>query len=94
VGLAFEWDDDKYELNIRRHGVDFERAALIFTGAMVEELDDREDYGEDRMIALGLAQGIVYRVTYTMRGKSYRLISAQKANKRDQDRYYRETYDR
>jgi uncharacterized protein len=51
LNLPFEWDDDKYELNIRRHGVDFERAALLFTGTMVEELDDREDYGEDRMIA-------------------------------------------
>ena len=94
MSISFEWDDDKYLLNIRRHGVDFERVALMFEGPMIEELDDREDYGEDRIVALGLAQGIVYRVTYTMRGKAYRLISAQKANKRDQNHYYRETYSR
>jgi len=94
LSISFEWDDDKYQLNIRRHGVDFERAALIFEGPTIEALDDREDYGEDRIVAFGLAQGTVYRVTYTMRGKAYRLISAQRANKRDQDHYYRETYPR
>ncbi len=47
-GMSFEWDEDKREANIRRHGVDFVRAAQMFSNPILERPDDREDYGEDR----------------------------------------------
>ena len=65
--MDFDWDEAKRAANIAKHGVDFLRATLIFDGPILEMIDEREDYGEERMIALGLAVGTVYRVVYTIR---------------------------
>jgi len=91
--LQFEWDDAKAKANLRKHGVSFFTAAAIFRNARVERIDDREDHGEVRWIALGYAGLQVYRVIYTMRGENaVRIISAQKANRDDQETYYRSIY--
>lgn len=50
-------------------------------------LDDRKDYGEKRYNMLATIDGRVFHITYTERGKVTWLISAQKANKREQRRY-------
>jgi uncharacterized DUF497 family protein len=68
--MNFEWDEEKRASNIHKHGVDFLTAASIFESETLERIDDREDYGEERMIALGHAGGVVYRVVYTLRGES------------------------
>jgi uncharacterized DUF497 family protein len=91
--LVFEWDEEKAALNLAKHGVSFLRAAEIFVNEMLEKIDDREDYGELRFIALGRVETEVYRVVYTWRGEGVvRLISAQKANKNERETYYREIY--
>ncbi len=51
--MGFEWDERKRESNIKTHDVDFVRAARIFANPVLERLVDREDYGEERWIALG-----------------------------------------
>ncbi len=94
MSLEFEWDERKRKANMREHGVDFLRAAKVFQGPTLEDVDDREDYGEERIIALGHADGAVFTVVYTMRGSVVRLISAWKANSRDEERYYAEVLDR
>jgi uncharacterized protein (DUF4415 family) len=50
----FEWDPAKNDLNIRNHGLSFWDATRVFDGLMVTYLDDREDYGEDRWVGIGL----------------------------------------
>lgn len=57
---------------------------------MLEREDDRRDYGETRMIALGAIEGRVFVVIYTWRGDRRRLISARKANT-DESKIYRAT---
>ncbi len=94
MAQAFEWDEVKRQINVRKHRIDFPLAATIFFGEIVEEIDDREDYGEERNVALGLASGTVLRVTYTRRGNAIRIISAQRASKHDQNIYYRSVYGR
>ena len=50
----FEWDDAKAALNARQHGIGFEAVALLFRAVdLLEDIDDREDYGEDRWLAIG-----------------------------------------
>jgi hypothetical protein len=49
--------------------------------------DTRKDYGEARFNMLALGEGRVFHVTYTMRGDVTWIISARKANKREQRRY-------
>ena len=54
----------------------------------VERLDDREDYGEDRFILIGVAEGAVLTVVYTERNGRIRVISARRATKHEQDNYF------
>ena len=89
--LEFEWDKAKAADNLRKHGVSFLCAAAIFQNERLERIDDREEYGETRWIALGRADGAVYRVVYTWRGEHLiRIVSAQRASKHEQEIYYRE----
>ena len=92
--MDFEWDESKRQSNIRKHGVDFLDAAAIFANDTFEIRDDREDYGEERWIAIGHADGAVYRVVYTIRVDVIRIISAQKASRRDRERFYQEILSR
>ena len=88
----FEWDKEKATLNFHDHGVSFANAAKAFLDLFVVEwIDDREDYGEERTNMLATVNGVVLHVTYTERAGKIRLISARKATKHEQDRYYRET---
>ena len=72
-----------------KHGITFETARQIFRDPFaIEVLDDREDYGEDRFILIGVAEGVVLTVVHTERNSRIRLISARRATKREQDDYF------
>ncbi|MGQ0483837.1 MAG: BrnT family toxin [Hyphomicrobiales bacterium] len=90
--MDFDWDEEKRAANIAKHGVDFLRASLIFDGPVMEVIDDRENYGEERMVALGMAVGTVYRVVYTTRQSRIRIIGARKASRNEQQIYYRSIF--
>ena len=86
----FEWDNNKAAANWQKHRVTFDQAIKVFDDPMVlEEIDDREDYGEERINVIGMCNGIILHVTCTERGERIRLISARKAEKHEQDDYYR-----
>ena len=54
----FEWDDDKAAANLRDHRVSFEQAAFAFNGPFaVEWIDDREPYGDEWSVLLGMTSG-------------------------------------
>jgi uncharacterized DUF497 family protein len=89
--LEFEWDDLKARANASKHGVTFERAKLAFADPFaVATLDDREDYGEERFILIGMAEGPLLFVAYTERGDRKRIISARRATTHEQEIYERE----
>ena len=56
----------------------------------VERIDDRENYGEERIRLLGMCRGTILHVTYAERGECIRIISARRAEKHERDYYYRE----
>lgn len=86
--IQFEWDDAKADANERKHGVAFERAKLAFADPFATVvLDDREDYGEERVVLIGMAQEALLFVAYTERGDRIRIISARRATKHEQDAY-------
>jgi len=73
-------------------GFDFEFAALIFEQVTLERMDDRRAYGERRVVAIGLAQGLHLTVAYTDRSESggeieRRIISARRSNRRERKAY-------
>ena len=56
----------------------------------IEQIDDREYYGEERVNLIGMGEGTLLHITYTERGEHIRIISARQAEKHEQDDYYRE----
>ncbi|HYH19308.1 MAG TPA: BrnT family toxin [Azospirillum sp.] len=60
-----EWHAEKERINIVKHGIDFETAAGIWEGPVVQRVDDRSDYGETRFLAFGEVDGRVLAVVYT-----------------------------
>lgn len=86
--MAFEWDEQKRDSNLAKHGVDFRDIPALFDGDVLTIIDEREDYGETRISCLGEIEGRVYAVAYTWRGGNRRIISARKANERETRKYY------
>ena len=87
--MRFEWDEDKNAENIRKHGLDFADAWQVFQNPMLVKLDDREDYSEDRWIAIGImSSGIVVVFIFTEKyQETIRMISMRKATKNERTRY-------
>ncbi len=81
--MKYEWNETKYQRNIKVHGVSFSLASQFDWSKCVEFLDDRADYGETRIIALGVIDLRVYVCVYTDRLSIRRIISLRKANKRE-----------
>ena len=87
--MVFEWDSAKNEANLDKHGISFEEATAIFDGPILTRADDRQDYGEERDITLGMSfPQAVLVVVPTGREEKIRLISARKANRREKRMYY------
>ena len=92
----FAWDARKSEQNLLERGFDFEFATQIFGSPTLERTDTRRDYGERRVIALGLAQDIPLTVVYTDRAEAggpvvRRIISARKSDRREREAYKKGT---
>jgi len=86
--MRFEWDEDKNRINIRKHGLDFADAREIFTMPMLVALDDKENYGEERWIGIGMLKSRVVVVVYVERGEdAIRIISLRKALRHERKRY-------
>jgi uncharacterized DUF497 family protein len=87
----FEWDDEKAAANLSRHGVAFHEAVMAFRDPFaVERIDDRRNYGEERINMLAMCGGTVLHVAYSEREGRIRIISARRAENHEQDDYYRE----
>lgn len=85
------WDEAKRAANLGKHGVDFaDLERFDWEDAVLFE-DRRQDYGEDRFIALGLLGARVHVVVFTNRPDGRRIISARKANSREIAVYVAET---
>lgn len=91
ISGGFEWDVNKAAINWRDHGVTFDQGAKAISDPFaVEWIDDRETYGEERINLLGMCDGSLLHVTYTERGERIRIISARRAERHEQDYYYRQ----
>ena len=86
--MKFEWDENKNQINIEKHSIDFNDAKDIFQNARVTAIDNRRDYGETRKISIGKIDNRVCIVVYTERKDVVRIISARKANQRERRKYY------
>jgi uncharacterized DUF497 family protein len=74
------------------HGVSFDLAKTVFKDPFaIERLDDRENYGEERFVIIGMAAGdILLFVAYAERGERIRIISARRATQYEEDDYFQQ----
>lgn len=85
--INFEWNGAKAIHNQERHGVPFTAVSDFDFGTALVFPDDRQEYGEERMIAVGFIKGRLHVLIYTMRGATLRVISLRKANRREIETY-------
>ena len=90
--MTFEWDENKEQINIKKHGMDFETASRVFDDEnRIEIYDDLHSDYEDRYITIGMIDEItcIAMVVYTERGTDViRIISARKATPKERRKYY------
>ena len=87
-GQLVEWDNKKAALNLQRHGVSFEDAALVFADDnLIVFRDEKHSQDEERWKAIGMVEDILL-VVYTERGEAVRLISARAATPNERSEYY------
>ena len=86
--LLFEWDDEKAAINLKKHGVSFQTAALVFYDEnRIEMYDSEHSLEEDRYNTIGMVEDVLF-VVYTERKDRLRIISARLANKKERSMYY------
>jgi uncharacterized DUF497 family protein len=85
--MHFEWDSAKERANRKKHGLDFRTAAKVFLDPYVIEFDEPAT-DEVRFNAIGLVDGRMLFVTYTMRGAVVRIISARGAEPHEKKKYH------
>ena len=85
----FQWDEKKNTVNKKKHGVSFEDAAVIFRDPRRLELYDKaHSFFEDRWLMIGLNGSIILTVFFTEKNDSIRIISARKATKKEEEKYF------
>lgn len=86
--MLFEWDDEKAAINLKKHGVSFETAVLVFYDEnRIELYDSDHSQDEDRYNTIGMVNDILF-VVYTERKDRLRIISARPANSKERSMYY------
>ena len=85
--MEIEYSPDKRDATLAERGLDMERAGEIFAGATLTVEDDREDYGEIRLITIGFLDERMVVMVWTQRDTARRIISLRKANEREQKAY-------
>ncbi len=88
--IRYTWDPKKNAANVRKHGISFDDAVKIFDGTVLEAIDDRHDYGETRIQAIGVFKDKEIFVVYAEGDdETRRLISARKAERHEREAYWK-----
>jgi uncharacterized DUF497 family protein len=84
---VISFDPAKRLRTLEQRGLDFLDAEDVFAGPTIEFPDYRRDYGEARVVCLGLLRGRAVIVVFTERDGTRHIISMRKANEREQRRF-------
>lgn len=86
-GHDIEYDFNKQQATLAHRGLDFNDVPTVFAGKTLAMIDDRQNYGEERIITVGTLSERVVIIVWTPRGKKRRIISMRYANERERQRY-------
>lgn len=85
--VEFEWDPRKAASNLRKHGVRFADAVLVFEDPIAITIPEKS-FDEGRFVTIGTdALGRILVVVYTPRPPNIRIISARKATRSERKEY-------
>lgn len=88
---GFEWDEEKAQANLTKHGISFVEATTVFDDPNCLIMDDpKHSLGESRFLLLGYS--IVQRlllVVHCDRGSTIHIISARPATSSERRNYER-----
>ncbi len=87
--MLIDFDPAKNAKNIRERGLSFERAAEFDFLSATYLLDDRQDYGELRQIAIGYLDGRLHFLCFVQIPDGIRVVSFRKANSKEARKYDR-----
>ena len=89
--MKFEWDPNKADINLKKHGVSFQEAASVLGDPLsITFYDPDHSKNEHRFITIGMSQySKILMVSHTDRGNNIRIISARKTT-RPERKYYEE----
>ena len=84
----FVWDEAKRESNLRKHGLDFRDAHLVYENPDKCTYDSSRE-GERRWmdIAFAVVKGRLLTLVYTERGDDVRVISFRPASREERKQY-------
>ncbi|MBM1205334.1 BrnT family toxin [Pseudomonas fragi] len=82
--MRITYDIIKRNKTLLERGLDFADAKTVFSGHHLTAEDSRQDYGEVRLISIGLLKERMVVLVWTPRGADRRIISMRKANEREQ----------
>ena len=85
--MKITYDPNKRKKTLEDRGLDFDDAEIVFEGEIYEFEDDRKNYGEHRMIAIGHLSGRMVIVGYVERSETRHIFSMRKANVREAKKY-------
>jgi uncharacterized protein len=87
--IEFEWDEAKNRRNRAKHGISFDEAKAVFLDRFIQEnVDDRFDYREERVLSVGMTSKGLLAVVNTQREGRRRVISARRATRAETDDYF------
>jgi uncharacterized protein len=85
--MEFEWDEEKDAQNRAKHGIGLGEAMRMDWVVGTTVVDERLDYGEERLRRYAFWNGRLFMCAFTMREAKVRVISFRKANRREVRRY-------
>lgn len=85
--MEFEYDHKKSDINLRKHGIDFERAKLLWDDEKRLVVPARSST-EPREALIAALDGVYWTAVYTLRGEAIRLISVRRSRNEEIENYY------
>lgn len=89
--ISFEWDENKNNSNVNKHGISFEEAKTVFYDEnAIQFYDDKHSFDEERFIMLGFSNHARLLIVCHCTRKNdsiIRIISARKATKNESTYY-------
>lgn len=85
--MAISYNPAKRDRTLEERGLDFADAARVIDGPKYQFLDDRLDYGEERITTVGFLDDDMVVVVWTRRDEDFHIISMRKASRSERKKY-------